>query len=391
MNWMPAGTASLPTDRHDAVLVGRVWEPNFSGPTPVVLIGDEIRRLDHRFPTISALLESPSPAELAIAHAGSAIGTFDEISENSAFDRRERRSPWLLAPHDLQAVKAAGVTFAVSMIERVIEERARGDHTVASTLRALIADRIGGDLRGVVPGSERAADLKRLLIDEGLWSQYLEVGIGPDAEIFTKGQPLSTVGTGATIGVLSTSAWNNPEPEVALAISSRGRIVGATLANDVNLRDIEGRSALLLGKAKDNNASGATGPLIRLFNESFDLDAVRSMTVSVVVQGRDGFVMKATSDMGQISRDPANLVQQLMGRHHQYPDGVMLMLGTMFAPIEDRDVPGMGFTHKLRDVVTIQSDELGSLVNVVRHSEECEPWEFGVGSLMRNLALRGLL
>jgi len=390
MTWMPDTTTALPIDRDEAVLVGRIWQPEVDGPTPVVLVGNELRALDHRFATVRDLLETDDPAAARSA-AGAVVGTIDEVLANSAFDRRDQSRPWLLAPHDLQAVKAAGVTFAVSMIERVIEERARGDHEAAAELRALIADRIGGDLRGVVPGSERAAELKRLLIEEGIWSQYLEVGIGPDAEIFTKGQPLSTVGTGAAIGVLSSSTWNNPEPEVALAISSRGRIVGAMLANDVNLRDIEGRSALLLGKAKDNNASGATGPFIRLFEGDFDLDVVRSMAVSVTVAGQDGFTMSATSDMSLISRDPKDLVRQLMGAHHQYPDGAVLMMGTMFAPIDDRDAPGMGFTHQRGDVVTIRSERLGSLVNVVRHSEECEPWTFGTRQLMGNLAHRGLL
>lgn len=391
MSWMPDTTTALPVDRDDAVLVGRVWQPEVGGPTPVVLVGDEVRALDRRYPTMRDLLETDDPATAARAEAGPVVGSIDEVLANSAFDRRDPGTPWLLAPHDLQAVKAAGVTFAVSMIERVIEERARGDHEAAAELRALIADRIGGDLRGVVPGSKRAGELKQLLIQEGIWSQYLEVGIGPDAEIFTKGQPLSTVGMGAAIGVLSSSTWNNPEPEVAVAVSSRGQIVGATLANDVNLRDIEGRSALLLGKAKDNNASGSTGPFIRLFHGGFDLDSVRTMSVSVSVSGQDGFTMSATSDMSLISRDPVDLVGQLMGAHHQYPDGAMLMMGTMFAPIDDRDAPGMGFTHKREDVVTIRSERLGSLVNVVRHSEECEPWSFGVRDLMSNLARRGLL
>jgi fumarylacetoacetate (FAA) hydrolase family protein len=391
MTWMPHTTIALPVDRDDALLVGRVWQPEVDGPTPVVLVGDELRALDHRFPTVRDLLETENPADAAQAAAGAFVGGIHDVLDNSAFHRRDPSRPWLLAPHDLQAVKAAGVTFAVSMIERVIEERARGDHEAAAELRALIADRIGGDLRGVVPGSERAAELKRLLIQEGIWSQYLEVGIGPDAEIFTKGQPLSTVGMGAAIGVLSSSTWNNPEPEVALAVTSRGQIVGATLANDVNLRDIEGRSALLLGKAKDNNASGATGPFLRLFDGGFDLDVVRSMAVSVSVSGEDGFTMSATSDMSLISRDPVDLVGQLMGAHHQYPDGAVLMMGTMFAPIDDRGAPGMGFTHKRDDVVTIHSERLGSLVNVVRHSEECEPWTFGTRQLMGNLARRGLL
>lgn len=391
MNWIPPSAETLPVDREKAVLVGRVWQPAVNGPTPVIVVNNELRHLGHCFPTMHDLLETNDPVAAAQSEAGAVIGDIADVIANSAVDHRDTSRPWLIAPHDLQAVKAAGVTFAVSMIERVIEERARGDHHAAAELRALIADRIGGDLRGVVPGSQRAAELKDLLIEEGIWSQYLEVGIGPDAEIFTKGQPLSTVGTGAAIGVLSSSTWNNPEPEVALAISSSGRPVGATLANDVNLRDVEGRSALLLGKAKDNNASGATGPLIRLFDDAFTLDDVRTMSVSVEVKGNDGFTMSATSDMSLISRDPLELVAQLMGAHHQYPDGAILMLGTMFAPTDDRDAPGMGFTHKPGDVVTIHAERLGSLVNVVRTSEECEPWSFGTRQLMANLAERGLL
>jgi len=389
--WFPPLADALPTDAGAALLVGRVWQPTEGGPTPVVVDGDVVRSLAGEFSTVSALAESPDPAGAARACAGEVLGTTEDIYANTAFDSRDTTRTWLLAPHDLQAVKAAGVTFAVSMIERVIEERARGDLNAAAELREVITARIGGDLRGIVPGSDHAAELKAFFMKEGLWSQYLEVGIGPDAEIFTKAMPLSSRGTGEEIGILSTSTWNNPEPEVALVVSSAGKVVGATLANDVNLRDIEGRSALLLPKAKDNNASCATGPFIRLFDSSFDIDGVREMAIDVDVAGADGFAMHAASDMRQISRDPLDLVNQLIGPHHQYPDGAVLMLGTLFAPIEDRDAPGMGFTHRLDDVVTIKSAALGALVNVVRHSEECEPWTFGASALMKNLAARSLL
>jgi fumarylacetoacetate (FAA) hydrolase family protein len=390
-SWFPPLTDAVPSDAQRATLIGRVWQPEVAGPTPVLIRDGLVHSLAGSYPTVSALAEVDHPAEAANAAAGEVLGTLQDIYANTPFDARDTRTPWLLAPHDLQSVKAAGVTFAVSMVERVIEERARGDLDAASALRALIADKLGGDLRGLVPGSERAAELKRFLIGEGMWSQYLEVGIGPDAEIFTKTAPLASRGTGDEIGVLASSQWNNPEPEVALLIASTGRAVGATLANDVNLRDIEGRSALLLPKAKVNNASCATGPFLRLFDDGFGIDDVRSMSISVSVRGEDGFVLQASSDMTQISRDPLDIVGQLIGPHHQYPDGAILMLGTLFAPIDDRDAVGQGFTHKVGDVVTIASGALGALVNVVRRSEDCEPWTFGLGALMTNLARRGLV
>jgi len=389
--WFPALSDALPTDADRAVLIGRVWDPAVSGPTPVLIHKGRVRALTPVFATVRDLLEEPDPVAAARAAIGDDLGSAADIYANTPFDVRDDSRSWLLAPHDLQAVKAAGVTFAVSMIERVIEEQARGDATAAAALRETITAHIGGDLRGLVPGSDQAMKLKDMLIGEGLWSQYLEVGIGPDAEIFTKALPLSSRGTGEQIGVLASSTWNNPEPEVALVVTSSGTVVGATLGNDVNLRDVEGRSALLLPKAKDNNAACATGPFIRLFDDAFTIDDVRGMAVTVEVRGTDGFTMRAESDMRQISRDPLDLVGQLIGPHHQYPDGAILMLGTLFAPIEDRDAEGMGFTHKLDDVVTIASRELGALVNVVQHSETCDEWTFGMGALMRNLASRDLL
>ena len=315
----------------------------------------------------------------------------EDILANTPEDGRDPHKPWLLAPNDLQAIKAAGVTFPLSMLERVIEEQARGAPEKAAAIRTSVATNLGGDIRKLVPGSAQAAELKRLLIEQGAWSQYLEVGIGPDAEIFTKGQPMSAVGHGMEAGLHPISTWNNPEPEVVLVVNAKGKIVGATLGNDVNLRDVEGRSALLLSKAKDNNASTAIGPFVRFFDDKFTLDTVRGIDVSLKVEGLDGFILEGRSSMSEIARDPADLVQQLMGRHHQYPDGAVLFLGTMFSPIKDRDAKGGGFTHKVGDVTTIAAPELGALTNRMTLSTEAPPWAFGAGDLMRNLARRGLL
>jgi fumarylacetoacetate (FAA) hydrolase family protein len=319
------------------------------------------------------------------------LGKLDALLANTPRATRNPAKPWLIAPIDLQAVKAAGVTFAVSMLERVIEERARGNPAAAATIRAEIGRIIGEDLSKLVPGSPEAAELKRVLIAGGVWSQYLEVGIGPDAEIFTKAPAMAAVGTGAEAGLHPISTWNNPEPEVVLAVASTGRIVGATLGNDVNLRDVEGRSALLLGKAKDNNASAAVGPFLRLFDDHFTLDDVRRADLSLRVEGPDGFVLEGASSISKISRDPEDLVRQMIGPHHQYPDGAVLYLGTMFAPVKDRHAPGQGFTHITGDIVTIHSPRLGTLTNVMTTSDKAEPWTFGTSHLMRNLARRGLL
>ena len=381
----------LPDDGTTGTLAGRVWLPQAEGPAVVAVREGGVFDVTARFPTISALCEEDDPAQALREARGERIGELDGISANTPPDRRNRSRPWLLAPLDLQVVKAAGVTFAISMLERVIEERARGNPASAEAIRKEVVRLVGDDFSKLKPGSAEAMRLKQVLVEQQAWSQYLEVGIGPDAEVFTKAPVMSSVGTGMDAGLHPKSTWNNPEPEVVLAVSSRGTIVGAMLGNDVNLRDFEGRSALLLSKAKDNNASCAIGPLLRLFDQSFTLDDVRNMEVSLDVKGQDGFVLDGYSSIAKISRDPTDLVAQTIGSAHQYPDGFVLFLGTMFAPVKDRDAPGQGFTHKNDDIVTIAAPQLGQLVNRMRLSDECEPWTFGVGALMKNLAQRKLL
>jgi fumarylacetoacetate (FAA) hydrolase family protein len=383
--------ACLPADRERAMLVGRVWIPDI-GPAPVWIRGDDVIDLSALAPTVSHLLEFDDPvAAIRSADALPRIAGTADVLAQSAFDATPTSVPRCLAPGDLQAIKASGVTFVSSLLERVIEEQARGDPAKAESVRRSIVAIMGEDLAAIRPGSDEAARLKQVLIEQKVWSQYLEVGIGPDAEIFTKSQPMSAVGLGAEIGIHPRSEWNNPEPEIVLAIDSRGRIAGATLGNDVNLRDFEGRSALLLGKAKDNNASCAIGPFIRLFDEHFTLDDVRRAEVALEVAGEDGFQLTGSSSMSMISRDPLALAAEAVSPNHQYPDGLVLFLGTMFAPVKDRFGPGQGFTHAIGDIVTVSTPTLGALVNRVNHADQIAPWTFGTGALMRNLAKRGLL
>jgi fumarylacetoacetate (FAA) hydrolase family protein len=373
----------LPADWRQAVFVGRMLTRE--GPTPIVVHEGRVRDVAKHAATVSQLLNGWN----GIVPEGVDLGPLESFGFSCEFSgRKEIR---LLSPFDLQCIKASGVTFAISAMERVIEERCRGDKSKADALRASLRDRIGADIRAVKPGSEQAQKLKSALIADGLWSQYLEVAIGPDAEIFTKAPTLSSMGWGDWIGVRSDSAWNNPEPEIVLAVDSAGRILGASLGNDVNLRDIEGRSALLLGKAKDNNASCAIGPFIRMFDGTFTLDDVRQCTVRLEIKGDEGFELEGASSMAQISRDPTELVGQTIGKHHCYPDGFALFLGTMFAPIVDRGSPGAGFTHKSGDVVRVSTEKLGVLENRVTTCDQAPPWSMGIAELMRNLARRGLL
>ena len=388
---LEAARAALPDDAARATLAGRVWRPDLAGPSVVAIRDGEVFDVSGAFPTMRDLCEATDPAAALHAVAGTRIGSLDAILANTPVPGRDTAKPWLLAPLDLQAIKAAGVTFAISMLERVIEERARGDMNAAAAIRAEVTRLVGDDLAKLKPGSPEAARLKQVLIEQKAWSQYLEVGIGPDAEIFTKSQPMAAVGTAVDAGIHPASSWNNPEPEIVLAVASTGTIVGAMLGNDVNLRDVEGRSALLLGKAKDNNASCAIGPFLRLFDAGFTLDDIRTTTVTLRVEGEDGFVLSGESSIARISRDPADLVAQMVNAHHRYPDGAVLFLGTMFAPVEDRDAPGQGFTHKTGDIVTVAAPKLGRLVNRMLPTDQCEAWTFGTGALMRNLAARGLL
>ena len=380
----------LPTGGARHTLLGRIWLPDAAGPAVITLRGNDVIDVSATWATTTALLDTPDPAARLRSADGGRLCSLGELLANTR-PIPDRSRPHLLAPVDLQAIKACGVTFARSMLERVIEERAGGDPGKADEIRTDLIAEVGADLSAIKPGSEAADRLRESLRERGLWSQYIEVGIGPYAEVFTKSQPMSAMGTGANIGLHPESGWNNPEPEIALIVTGEGRTVGATLGNDVNLRDFEGRSALLLGKAKDNNGSCALGSFVRLFDDTFSIDDVRRADVRLHIAGEDGFTLEAVSSMQQISRDPLDLVGQTVGRHHQYPDGIVLFLGTMFAPSKDRDKPGLGFTHHIGDIVSIGTPSLGTLINRVDLSTEIEPWTFGTGALMLNLAARGLL
>lgn len=379
----------LPQDSSRALLLGRVWRDDIdTGPSVVLIEGSKVFDITAFAPTMSQLLNQKSPvASLQALPRDKPLQDIDALLANTEAGSGDR----FIAPCDLQSIKACGVTFVDSLLERVVEERAQGDRSKAHLIRQSIVDCIGADIANVEPGSDQALKVKEVLKKQGMWSQYLEVGLGPDAEVFTKSQPMSAVGLGADLGLHRESSWNNPEPELVLAVNNRGEILGACLGNDVNLRDVEGRSALLLGRAKDNNASCVLGPFIRLFDQHFSLNDVRRLEVGLRVRGAEGYLLEASSDMGRISRDVENLVGQVISEHHQYPDGFMLFTGTMYAPIEDRFEQGDGFSHLAGDIVEISNKRLGRLVNRVGYSDEVAPWTFGVGSLMNNLARRGYL
>lgn len=382
------------TEHHipNGLLLGRALVSGFDYPRVVtVRDGRLVDITAPGFATVRDIAESGHAAEHVRNVSGQDVGDVAEVLNNALSGEKRSDLPQLLAPIDLQAIKASGVTFVVSLLERVIEEQARGDNSRADALRSEILDLIGTDLSQLVPGSDAAMKVKAALIEKGVWSQYLEVGIGPDAEIFTKGQPMSAVGHGADVGLHPISTWNNPEPEVALLVTSTGAIIGATLGNDVNLRDVEGRSALLLGKAKDNNASASLGPFVRLFDGDFTLETIKQSEIALRVEGEDGFVLEGRSNMAEISRTPESLVAATIGDHHQYPDGLVLYLGTMFAPVQDRDGAGKGFTHKFGDVVSISTPSLGTLTNRVNLSTKCAPWTYGASHLLRDLARANLL
>ena len=388
-------TDYLPEDGLTGTLVGRAWTPSrftgsVAGPSPVWITERGVMDISRLAPTMAEVLNTEKWKSLQASPDFPNLGGINSVLQNTMAENRDPQQAHFLAPVDLHAIKACGVTFVTSLLERVIEERSGGKAELAVAMRAEFIAALGMDISSIRPDSVEADQLKDYMQSQGIWSQYMEVGIGPYAEVFTKSQCLSAVGLGDFVGVNRISEWSNPEPEVVLVVTPGAKIVGATLGNDVNLRDIEGRSALLLGKAKDNNASCSIGPFIRLFDDTFNIDDLRGEEVNLNIRGPDGFELEDRSNMSAISRDFTELVKQVCNPSHQYPDGLVLFTGSLFAPVIDRDAPGMGFTHHQGDVVRISSKKLGCLENSVTYSDQAPPWTFGLSALMNNLKDRNL-
>jgi len=383
----------LPDECREGTWLGRAWLPasfapsNIAGPHVITVRDGQVIELSDCFDSIADITRHPTPTAAVQNATGVSICSLNTLLENSLFyklpaDIRKSQQPSLLAPNDIQAIKACGVTFVASLIERVIEEKALGNPSKAEEIRAVVHAAIGDNLKDIEPGSPQTEILKAKLIAQGIWSAYLEVGIGPDVEVFTKSQPMSAIPCGSQLGVLETSQWNNPEPEVAFLVSPQGSFLGAALANDVNLRDYEGRSSLLLGKAKDQNGSCPIGPMFRLFDDSYSLDDAANTEVNLSIVGEDGFCSTGENRMSEISRSVDSIIKQVCNGSHQYPDGIAIMLGTMFAPTEDRGEEGMGFTHKVGDRVEISSPKLGKLVNWVNYCHEIPEWSYGIADFV---------
>jgi len=378
----------LPSDGYAGTLVGRALFPGvFPGPCVVAIREDGVHNISGTVPTMAQLLNAPNPlATLQRALRNCVyLGPLESLLENSTPSTHDPLKPYLLTPIDLQAVKAVGLTFVNGLLQRFADDNG-GAATVAKMEKAA-----GVALGKILPGSEEAARLRTALMEDGLWNDTLEVGFGPDVELFTKAQPLSAVGTGAEIAVLPTSKQTFAEPEVVLMLNADGKICGATLGCDMTARDVEARSLLLLGRAKDQNATCAVGPFIRLFDQTFSLPNVQGMNLTYAFEGADDAVFTDTGSMDQIGRGLITLARQVVNEHHGYPDGVALFTGCMFKAPSSRGASDTPFTHQVGDVVIIKASPLGTLINRVNTTDKVRPWSFGMSDLMANLANRQLL